>query len=93
MQLRHELREKWSEASQRAWERLIANTQAMYSEPENFWKEIRKLTGKKYEPETYLLNSQNQRVWSIQGKEALYRQYWEGNFRISDEENKFQSRQ
>ena len=36
MQLRHELRVKWPVASQRTWERLIANTQAMYNEPENF---------------------------------------------------------
>ena len=88
MQLRHELREKWSEATQRTWERLIAKTQAMYSKPEKFWKEVRKLTGKKHVPETYLVNSQNQKVWSVRGREALHRQYWEGNFRISDEENR-----
>ena len=88
MQLRHELRVKWSEASQRTWERLMANTQAMYSEPDKFWKEIRRLTGRKHEPETYLINNQNEKIWSIQGREALHRQFWEGNFRISDEENR-----
>ena len=87
LELRLELREQWTEANQRSWERLMANLEAKYSEPEDFWRHLRRLSGKSYEPKSYMLNDQNEKVWTVQEKETLHRHYWSKNFKISNAEN------
>ena len=86
-EIRLDLREKWTAALRDQWQRFMAQTETKYNNPKDFWTAIRKLSGKEYVPDTYLLNDQNEKVWSVREKEALHRRFWTDKFRITEEEN------
>lgn len=89
LQLRHELSEKWTIASQNAWENIIARTETHYNDPKKFWQDIKNLSGRKnYVPDTYVINERDEKVWTAREKEAVHRRYWNNIFRITEEENR-----
>ena len=54
------------------WGRKLANLAANYHDPRNFWREIKCLSGRTTEPNTYLLDHTNDKLLTNNYKERLF---------------------
>lgn len=69
------------------WENQIKHLTANYKNPTIFWKKLKILKGTKAPITTYILDSQNNKIYDNTKKEKIFRNIWKNVFKISDEEN------
>ena len=82
-----QLREESTKAYNANWRKLIENTQKLYRDPKEFWRNIRRLMGSSDDQTPYLYNTAGEKVYSIQDKVNLFKEIWTNIFRISPAEN------
>jgi len=82
-QLTHEVRVM----SNQHWETLARKLCQNTKDPKKFWSSFKMLMGSNRQTVSYIYNAHRQRVNSVEGMEALHREFWQQNFQISPAEN------
>lgn len=85
--IRTELQEEYRTMNNEMWNDI---TQKLSHEkdPKKFWTSIKKLQGNTNKAKaTYIRDHQDNKIHTEQGREEIFRRYWQNIFRITDEEN------
>ena len=70
------------------WERLVAAIEIDRKNPDKFWAKVKRLLGSSNEKAAYILNENNEKVYSDEGREEIFRSKWSVIFSITPEENR-----
>ena len=68
------------------WENKLQNLNKLYADPKNFWQNIKILRGNQTNTKPYLLVDNN-KIYSTEEKERIFRDIWKNVFKISPIEN------
>ena len=75
------------EDSNSYWSKTITETATQYNDPATFWRKIRNLSGNNNPTPHYLLNEDNAKVYTNEGKAQLHKQLWSNIFTEDNEYN------
>ena len=70
------------------WDSLIANTEAEYSDPAKFWRNIKRLLGNDQQHIPYIEDDQGNKYHKEADQEREFRRFWSKIYEISEEENR-----
>ena len=85
--LRAQLREEYLRLREKMWDELIEKVDTERND-KDFWLSIKRMMGGNSRTEQrYLKNSNGEDIYEEEGKEQLFRNYWQNVFKISEEEN------
>lgn len=86
MHIKNALRAESTNQQNKNWENKLTNLAQLYKTPQKFWKEIEKLKGGTNNSHPYIIHNNN-KLYSEEEKEPVFRKIWENIFQISPEEN------
>ena len=69
------------------WLRKINKIQNIYNDPKTFWANIRKMMGGTNNNTPYIINNNNEKLYTDREKEGEFQNIWRNIFKISDQEN------
>jgi len=89
IQIRTTLTETRQEEARSSWSRQIEALAHSYSNPEQFWRKLRCLSGRTAGPDSYLIDADGQKLFSPEDKEHTHRRIWEQTYQnnIDNDEN------
>ena len=89
-QYRHvqrQLQQANNELHAHTWSTLTSKLCTNINNPKDFFLAYRKLMGSTTTPHTYILNSNNEKLYTLEDMEAEHRHFWAQNFQITPQEN------
>ena len=85
--LKVELISECRASAERKLEARVENLVNKYRDPKKFWAMLKHFKGTANNQSSFILNTNNQRVYDTKEKEKVFREIWRETFKISDEEN------